>query len=155
MRWSSILRVGGSTALPVIVLLATVPALAALGEDAASIQADQAHLRASVRILPGQYYSVHEMQTPAGTTIRQFVTPAGAVFAVQWQGSAPDLRQILGRYFDEFVAASESQPARRGRGLHLETGDLVFESGGHMRYVVGRAYLRSKMPAGVTSDDVR
>jgi hypothetical protein len=96
------------------------------------------------------------MRTPSGTIIRQFVSPAGLVFAVSWQGFAPDLRQLLGEYFDRFVSgATSAQPAARGRGMHLESGDFVFESGGHMRFVMGRAYLRSTLPQGVTGDEIR
>ena len=130
------------------------PAFATLGEDIASVQNDQVHLKASVRVVAGERYSVQEMQTPAGTTVRQYILPGGTVFAVSWHGFAPDLQQLLGRYFNDYMAAA-SQAAHRGRGVHIETGDLVVESGGHMRYVVGRAFLRSKMPSEVSSDDIR
>jgi hypothetical protein len=136
-------------------LCACASAWAALGADVSSIQADQAHLRASVRIVSAQQYAVHEMQTPAGTTIRQFVSPSGTVFAVSWQGSAPDLQQLLGDYFDGYVQAAQSQRSHRGRGFRIDTGDFVFESGGHMRFVTGRAFLRSKLPSGVSSDQIR
>jgi hypothetical protein len=136
-------------------LATTAPAFAALGGDPSSIQADQAGLRASERIIPGENYTVHEMQTARGTLVREFVSPGGTVFAVSWQGSAPDLEQLLGSYFDQYVQAAQAQPSRRGRGMHIDTGDFVLESGGHMRFVTGRAFLRSKLPSGVTSDQVR
>jgi len=138
-----------------IVVCATLPAFAALGQDVSSVTTDQAQFKASVRMVPHQFYSVQEMQTPSGTTVRQFVSPAGKVFAVAWQGSAPDLLQLLGTYFDEFESVATSEPSRRGRGMHLDHGDLVVDTGGHMRFVVGRAFLRSKLPAKVTSDDIR
>ena len=137
-----------------VVLLWSAHCLAALGDDVSSIDTDRAHLNASVRVVATQRYSIHEMQTPTGTTIRQFVSPAGRVFAVHWQGFSPDLRQLLGNHFDEYVAAA-SQTSHRGRGVHIENGDLVFDSGGHMRYVVGRAFLRSQLPSGVSSDELR
>jgi hypothetical protein len=137
-------------------LFLVIPALATLGEDAASIQSDQVQMKANARILPGQLYLVHEMQTSTGTTVREFISPAGTVFAVTWQGPfAPDLRQVLGQHFDEYVQAARVPSNRRGRGLHIESGDLVFDSGGHMRYISGRAYLQSKLPSGVRADDVR
>ena len=138
-----------------ICLATAAPAFAALGGDLSSVQADQARLGASERIIPTQNYTVHEMQTARGTLIRQFVSPGGTVFAVSWQGSAPDLEQLLGRYFDQYVEAAQAQTSRRGRGIHIDTGDFVFESGGHMRFVTGRAFLRSKLPSGVSSDQVR
>ena len=138
-----------------ISLSAAAPAFAALGGDLSSIQADQARLGASERIIPTQKYTVHEMQTARGTRIRQFVSPEGSVFAVSWQGSAPDLEQLLGSYFDQYVQAVQAQPGRRARGIHIDTGDFVLESGGHMRFVTGRAFLRSKLPSGVSIDEVR
>jgi hypothetical protein len=136
-------------------LVTAAPAFAALGGDLSSVQADRARLQASERTIATQEYTVHEMQTARGTLIRQFVSPAGTVFAVSWQGSAPDLEQLLGDYFDQYVQAVQAQPSRRARGIHIDTGDFIFESGGHMRFVSGRAFLRSKLPSGVSSDQLR
>lgn len=130
----------------------SVPAFCVLGEDVSSVASDQVHLKAAVRVLVKNSYSVHEMRTPAGTKVRQFASPAGAVFAVTWQGFSPDLQQLLGQYFQEYVAAANSQGARRGHGVYIDTGDLVVETGGHMRYAVGRAYLRSRLPQGVDAN---
>jgi hypothetical protein len=133
-----------------------VPAFATLGEDVSSVQSDQARMKAAIRVLPGQAYSVHEMRESSGTVVREFVSPAGAVFGVTWQGSfAPDLRQLLGTHFEEYVQAAQAPANRRGRGLHIETDDMVFESGGHMRFITGRAYLPTKMPQGVRADEIR
>lgn len=130
-------------------------ASATLGADTASIQSDQARLKASTQVIVRRSYSIQTMQTPAGTEIRQFVSPSGTIFAVSWQGPAPDLQQLLGPYFDEYVRAASSQHSVRGRGVHIDEGDLVIDTAGHMRFVVGRAYLRSKMPQGVASDEIR
>jgi uncharacterized protein DUF2844 len=137
-----------------LLVVAALPAAATLGENVNSINSDQARLKASVRIVPKQFYSVHEMQTPSGTAIRQFVSPDGTVFGVAWQGFAPNLEQLLGNYFQDYLHAA-SAPGRRGRGVHIDNGDLVFDSGGHMRYVTGRAFLRSRLPSGVTASDVQ
>jgi Protein of unknown function (DUF2844) len=130
-------------------------AFAVLGEDVSSIRSDTAHFTAPVRIVPKQNYSIHEMQSSAGTTIRQFVSTSGTVFGVSWQGFAPDLQQLLGKYFAEYLTAMNSRHGQRGRGVHLETDNMVLETGGHMRFVVGRAFLRSKLPAGVNADEIR
>jgi hypothetical protein len=96
------------------------------------------------------------MRDPNGTTVREFVSPAGQVFAVSWQGSyPPDLHQLLGEYFDQYMSAAENSEGIHRRVVHLEAGDLVFESGGHMRFIVGRAYLRSKLPEGASVDVIR
>lgn len=135
-------------------LFLSLRAFAGLGQDVSSIRSDATHLRASVNFLPGGAYSTHEMRLNTGTTVREFVSPAGQVFGVSWQGpSAPDLRQLLGEYFDQYLHAAESS-APRHHVVHIEAGDLVFESGGHMGFLVGRAYLRSKLPDGASSDDI-
>jgi len=146
---------------PYIVVSLLVPALVAvhafcvLGQDVSSVASDQAHMKASVRVLVTSSYAIHEMSMAGGTTVRQFASPAGTVFAVTWQGFSPDLQQLLGEYFDEYLAAASSPHARRGRGVYVDTGDLVVETGGHMRFAVGRAYLRSKVPQGVDVNALR
>jgi len=113
-------------------------------------------MQSAVRVTPGMPYSVHEMRDPNGTTVREFVSPAGEVFAVSWQGPyVPNLRQLLGGYFDQYMSAAENSQRMHRRVRHLEAGDLVFESGGHMRFIVGRAYLRSKLPQGASVDVIR
>lgn len=135
------------------VLFSFSPAFAALGEDASSVQSDSARIKAAVEVVPGQAYSVHQMQLSTGTTVKEFISPTGQVFAVSWQGPyTPDLRQLLGRYFDRYTNAAQNPQRAARRMVHIETGDLVFESGGHMRFIVGRAYLRSKLPDGATPD---
>jgi hypothetical protein len=137
-----------------VLFLYSPQSFAALGDDASSINADEAHLNASVRVTARAYYSIHEMQTAKGTVIRQYVSPAGRVFAITWKGFSPDLQLLLGDHFNEYLVAA-SQTAHHGRGVHVETNDLVFDSGGHMRYVVGRAFLRSQIPSGVSTDELR
>ena len=53
------------------------------------------------------------------------------------------------------MQAAQATPHVLRRVVHIETGDLVVESGGHMRFIVGRAYLRSKLPDGVAANDIR
>jgi hypothetical protein len=131
-------------------------AFAVLGQDVSSVQSDGVRIKAVVNILPGRSYSVHELRAASGTAVKEFVSPAGQVFGVSWQGPAtPDLRQLLGEFFDQYMQAAQTAPRTYRRVLHIETGDLVFESGGHMRFKVGRAYLRSKLPEGVVADNVR
>lgn len=117
------------------------------------MQADRAHMKAELNVLPTSAYSIHEMRSPAGITVREFVSPAGQVFGVSWQGpQIPDLRQLLGEHFDEYMQAAQNSPRIYRRVVHIETGDLVFESGGHMKFFLGRAYLRSKLPDGASAD---
>jgi len=137
-------------------LLLSSPAFGVLGEDVSTVASDGARMQSAVRLTPGMSYSVHEMCDANGTAVREFVSPAGQVFAVSWQGPySPDLRQLLGGYFDQYMSAAVNSKRMRRPALHLEAGDLVFESAGHMRFIVGRAYLRSKLPQGATADVIR
>jgi len=130
------------------------PAEASLGGTQASVETDRLQVGATLRVLSSAAYSVHELQTPSGTVVREFVSPAGIVFGVAWQGpSMPDLRQILGTYFDRYV---EAGAARKARGpVAIEQPGLVVQSAGHPRAFVGRAYIPEALPQGVTADAIR
>ncbi len=130
-------------------------AAAALGEPEASIQADALQLHGSINVTEHAAYRVHEIQLPSGTRVREFAGPDGKVFAVAWSGpAAPNLRQTLGRFFDPFVAAAGAR--RTGHGhLQVRAGDLVVQSGGHMRAFAGRAYLSGSVPSGVDPGELR
>ena len=141
----------------VVLLILALPtiAVAALGGDESSIKADQAHMRASVRIARTATHAVHELQTPSGHLIREYVSPTGTVFGIAWQGaSKPDLKQLLGDHFEELQQAMQRRGVRRGPVVINELG-LVFEMGGHMRAFAGRAYLPQLLPAGVQAEAIR
>jgi Protein of unknown function (DUF2844) len=136
-------------------LMLAGPAAAELGGNADTVSADQTHMRASLRVAGAARYSVHEMQTPEGTTVREYVSPAGTVFAVAWQGPMlPDLQQLLGAYFGRYADAV-AEP-RNGRGpVSIALPDLIVQSGGHMRAFTGRAYLPEQIPNGVELNEIR
>jgi hypothetical protein len=143
-----------SSAMLVAALIPCI-ASAALGEAEASAQADAALLRGSIKVTEHTNYRLHEIQLPSGTLVREFAKPDGTVFAIAWNGpTQPNLRQTLGRYFDNCVTAAK---ARHG-GLHrleIQQSDLVVQAGGHMRAFSGRAYLPQSVPAGVSIGDLR
>lgn len=137
-------------------LLVSSPVSAALGGSANTADADRSGMKIQRRLLPVQpRYTVQESRLPSGTVVREYVLPSGRVFAVAWEGpQMPDLEEILGEYYSAYrVAAREKRkgPARRT----LEAGDLVVQSGGHMRAFAGRAWLRQLMPEGVRPDEIR
>lgn len=112
-------------------------------------------MKASLRTVPAGTYAIHEIQTPAGTTVREYVSRQGMVFAIAWRGPLmPDLRQALGRYFDRYAAAASAKRAGR-RPVAIRESDLVVQSGGHMRSFSGRAYLPQLLPQGVTLEELQ
>jgi hypothetical protein len=139
------------------VLLWSLSSFAVLGGDVSSVQSDVAHLQGSLRVTSGATYTVHEIQTPAGVSIREYVSPAGKVFAIAWQGPwPPDLQQLLGPYFSKFQEAAQSPKQRAGRApLAVHRANLVVEHGGHMRSFAGRAYLTDQIPSGVNLESIR
>jgi Protein of unknown function (DUF2844) len=128
---------------------------AALGDDVASVEADRVHMKASLRVVAAALFTVHEIAAPSGTVVKEFVSPAGKVFAVAWTGPfMPDLRQTLGRYFDTYQSGPRSRAMRR-RLAQMNAPDLVVVSGGRPRAFAGQAYVPSLMPAGVTPDQIK
>lgn len=144
--------------LMLLALLATLLPLeagATLGGSASSAETDQARMHARREVTAGTAYSVHEITTPAGTVVREFVSSAtGQVFAVTWQGPfMPDLKQVLGEHFDTFVESASK--ANHGRGsVSVRKPEVVIHSGGHMRAFTGMAYLPGQLPEGVRVEDI-
>src|SRR5476649_2319909 len=132
-------------AVGVLLLGAASVASATLGGDASSVDADRVRLLGALRgITRTNDVAVHEMQSAAGTVLREYVTSTGTVFGVAWQGPwMPDLRQILGTYFEPYQAAVRATRKARGRRgpIVIDTPDLVMRVSGHQRAFSGTAYL--------------
>jgi Protein of unknown function (DUF2844) len=135
-------------------IILPVSSFAALGGDVASIQADQAHMRAQRQVTQATGYTVHEMKAETGTTVREFVSPEGKVFGVSWAGPVrPDLKQLLGSYYGEYTS---SAPTRRLHGpVTIQTPNVVVQSGGHQRALTGHAYVPEMVPSGVRIEEIR
>ncbi len=139
------------------IMIVPCPAMAALGGDVSSVQADQAHMNAALRIQTGQAYTIHELHQTSGTVVKEFISPSGKVFAVSWSGPfIPDLRQLMGTYFDQYSQAARSTVRRTGRApLNIQQNGLVIQSGGHMRAFFGKAYLSDQLPQSVGPEMIR
>jgi len=99
---------------------------------------------------------LHQINCPVGVVVREYVSPAGKVFGVSWQGPfVPDMRQLLGSYFTHLQQYAQAQTAHHGGPLIIQKDDFVFSSGGHMRWYHGRAYVPSLMPTNVSAEVVR
>jgi hypothetical protein len=138
-----------SAALVLLALALPAQAYAELGGSVDTVQADQVQMKGTRRVTNAATYSVHEIQAESGTRVREFVSPAGTVFGVAWDGPwKPDMKQLLGPYFDQYVQAIQSKRPRHG-GVSIQQPGLVIQSGGHMRSFSGRAYLPQMTPANV------
>jgi hypothetical protein len=125
-------------------------ARATLGGDRASVVANHEHLGGTRDAQALPVGERHDLQLASGILVREYLSPAGAVYAVTWRGSrVPNLRELLGPYFAEL-----SRRNARG-GLHSMTftgDDVVVQSSGHGRTFAGRAWVPSLVPSGIHAD---
>ena len=149
------MKIPASVLVSWVGLFCAPAAFAALGSDVASVQSDQATMNATVQTTNAGGYSVYELHAAGGTVVREYMSPAGTVFAVSWQGPmVPDLRLLLGQYFHDYENATQT-PRPAGSGRRVEQSGLVLETGGHMRALFGRAYLSQAVPQGVSTDEIK
>ena len=142
-------------AIALLMLALPIPALAALGGDVTSVHQDQAQMKGSLKTTQAEAYTVHEIKASAGTVVKEYVSPAGKVFAITWRGQfIPNMQQLLGTYFDQFAQAAKTQRESHAghRPLNIQQPGLVLQNGGHMRAYFGRAYVPDMVPQGVTPD---
>jgi len=115
----------------------------------ASIQASNQSISQSIRPLAGA--TLHTQQLASGITLRQYVNPAGLMFAVGWAGPVlPDFRYLLGDYFLRYSQAQRQQ----SRQIHIQSPDLMLEAGGMMRAFSGHAYLPALLPPTLSAADI-
>ena len=104
--------------LSLLICLWSGPAAqAALGGDTVSVLADQGQMQGSKETTKVNSYTVHVIQAANGTVVNEYESAEGNVFAVAWHGPfLPDMRQILGSYYDQYAQARQAQNGmRRGR----------------------------------------
>lgn len=132
------------------------PAWAVLGDSAASVLNDQARMKGTLRSVDAKTYVMHEISTPGGTIVREYASPAGAVFGVAWEGQfPPDLQQLLGPYYEQARQAAQAGE-RHGRApISIQTPGLVIQQTGHPRSFHGQAYIPPLLPQDVKASDVR
>jgi Protein of unknown function (DUF2844) len=169
-----------------VMLLAPSPSFASLGGDLNSVLSDQVQFQGSETVAQMGSYEVHEIQmhassqastSPAATSpaatqsatkpgssagtsptiVREYVSPAGVVFAVTWHGPLlPNMRQLLGSHFQQFVDAVKQSSSRPGRRpLQVSQPDFVVQMSGNPRSHAGRVYLPGMLPAGLQPEAIQ
>jgi hypothetical protein len=146
------------TLLSALLFALPLPAMAVLGDNASSVLTDMAHMKGTLRSVDNGTYAIHEITSNTGTVVREFVSPAGVVFGVAWEGQfPPDLQQLLGPYYQQAkqatAAAAQQQHQRRGP-VAIETPGLVMYEAGHMRSFHGEAYVPQLVPQGVQASEI-
>jgi hypothetical protein len=144
-------------AAALLLCAATAPAWATLGGDPTSVEADRAHMKGALRASSTGTapYSVHEITTASGMTVREYVA-GGKVFGFAWRGySAPDLRQLLGSYYGQFAQAASTPHGFDHHHFSVEAPGLRVYSGARSRAFYGRAWAPDLVPQGVSTDDIK
>jgi hypothetical protein len=131
---------------------------AALGGDVVSVLADQGQMQGSRKTMKMDSYTVHAIQAANGTVVNEYESAEGNVFAVAWHGPfMPDMRQILGSYYDQYAQARQAQNGMR-KGRHpivINEPGLVVLMGGHPHSFAGKAYVPGKLPPGMRTEDIQ
>ena len=154
MNWN--IKIAGCLLL-VASLIPIHRAHALLGESRDTISADFNALKAVRRATVSQKgYSVEEALSDA-TTVREYVSTSGVVFAIAWNGYVhADLEQLLGSYWGAYSVARQNAGRKHGRKRQqIKADSVVVETWGHMRDLRGRAYVPSMIPTGVNIDEIK
>jgi hypothetical protein len=142
--------------LPGVLLALAFPAWASLGDNVTTVQSDKVRMKGSSRSVATEHYVKHEITTPSGQVVREFVSSDGQVFGVAWQGQfQPDLQQLLGSYSGPIKQALAAQQ-RRGHGpVSVETSGFVFRQAGNARNLHGSAFVPAMVPQGVDVSEIQ
>lgn len=104
-------------------------------------------------------YTVRDTTLGNGTVVHEYLAADGNVFGIAWRGpQMPDLNDLLGSYFPQYVAGVKAVRAARGGGrgpVSVDQSSLVVHSGGHMGAFSGQAWLPPALPAGVSGSDIQ
>jgi hypothetical protein len=140
-----------------ILALASAHAWATLGQSEATVKSDQLQLKSQEQAQTLEAYTVHQLTTDAGQTVKEFVSPQGIVFGVSWQGrSVPDMTQLLGTYINNLQTATPAQKhIQPRRGITVQNGDFVYSNFCRMQMCSGRAYIVSVVPRNVSAESIR
>jgi hypothetical protein len=147
---------GGMLALALACV--TLPAHAVLGGLESGLGAEAQALGPEVKAQVKTYprYRVHLFQPGSkNLTVRQYAGQDGRIFGVVWDGSVkPDLAELLGPYYQQYLEAAKAAGYVRGLG-RVEQPDFVLRVSGHMRHYLGIAWVPSLLPAGVATGDIQ
>ncbi len=136
---------------PALLMLLAIPTWASLGDTAASVLNDQAQWKGTLSSVDNGTYAVHEITIPSGARIREYVSPAGAVFGIAWDGQfAPNFQQLLGPYYQQVQQAlaeqKAAQQASEKQGWHHDPPAPRSGDGGNTRPGVRAKRAHAQLP---------
>jgi hypothetical protein len=138
-----------------ILAMGCLPAWAALGDNVSSVETDAQALHGKHVMVNKTSYNLHQITMNDGSLVKEYVSPAGIVFGVSWQGHfIPNLQQLLGTYMTNLQQGQRTNWVRR-RSVTIQGDNFVFFSLGHLRYFHGLAYVPGLIPANLTPEVVK
>ncbi|MGO8816188.1 MAG: DUF2844 domain-containing protein [Terriglobia bacterium] len=142
-------------AVLLMLLMGSVPAWAALGENVASVDTDVQVLGGQRAMIAKEGYNLHQITMKDGSVVNEFVSPAGYVFGVSWRSHfMPNLQQLLGSHMADLQQGQRTNVVPH-RAVTIQTDNFVFSSFGHMRSFRGRSYVPGLVPANLTPEVVQ
>ena len=140
-------------------------AIAALGDDVSAVEKDRVRIAAKTAApISLEKFTVHTISND-GLIIREYISKAGKIFAVAWDGNtSPDLEPLLGKYFTEFKVQNKSMNKNSSSAIKMKSrtarsavvgNNVIVEKSGHMRNMHGKAYLPQFIPAGVSINEIQ
>ena len=142
-------------AVLLMLMMGSLPSCAALGDDVSSVDSDAQALGGKHVMVAKVGYNLHQITHADGSVVNEFVSPAGTVFGVSWQGHfMPNLQQLLGSYMTNLQQGQRTHVVRR-RAVTIQGDNFVFFSVGHARFFRGRAYVPGLVPANLTPEVVQ
>jgi len=140
------------------VMCLPIAAQATLGGTVSSVSSNQTSMKAVLATSTvASSYTDNVITQGNGVVVHEYTNSNGKVFMVTWHGPfKPDLEELLGTYFSDYVEARESRTGVQLNlsQIHSSSSSLVVRSGGHRGAFAGRAYLPSLVPSDVTAEDL-
>ena len=131
---------------------------AELGGPLSSVAADGGRMSVKTVSTPMGPYTRHDLTRANGGMVHELTNAQGQVFGVSWSGPGkPDLRTLLGPYFETFQAANTSAGGRLHtlrRPPQVNQTDLQIQTAGHMGWFHGVAFVPSLAPPGFSPSDL-
>jgi hypothetical protein len=138
-----------------MLVIGSLPAWAALGGDVSSVNSDVQVLRGQHVMVAKIGYNLHQITTPDGGVVNEFVSPAGVVFGVSWQSHfIPNLQQLLGSYVTNLQQGQRTEVIPR-HAVTVQGDNFMLYSFGHGRSFRGRAFVPGLVPANLTPEVVQ
>ena len=138
-----------------MLVMGSVPAWAALGGEVSSVNSDAQVLRGQHSMVAKVGFTMHQITTPDGGVVNEFVSPAGVVFGVSWQSHfIPNLQQLLGSYVTNLQQGQRTEVIPR-HAVTVQGDNFMLYSFGHGRSFRGRAFVPGLVPANLTPEVVQ